>query len=135
VSNWNDKIIAEFRANSGRVGGPFEGAPVLLLTTKGRKTGRHYTNPMMYLTLDDDVAVFASKGGADTDPDWYLNLVADPTVTVEIGTDSYVATATPAVGAARDRIYAEQKSRYPGFAEYESMTSRIIPVILLHRRT
>ena len=133
MSDWNDKIIAEFRANEGRVGGNFAGAPVLLLTTRGRKSGRAYTNPMMYLDLGDQLAVFASKSGADTDPDWYLNLVADPTVTVEVGADTYEATATPVTGEERDRIFDEQKSRYPGFAEYESMTSRVIPVVLLHR--
>ena len=78
VNDWNARMIAEFRANAGKVGGNFEGAPVLLLTTTGRKSGRSYTNPMMYLRVDGGVAVFASKAGADTDPDWYLNAVANP---------------------------------------------------------
>ncbi len=131
VNDWNAKIIAEFRANEGRVGGNFAGAPVLLLSTTGRKSGRTYTNPMMYLPVGDDVAVFASKSGADTDPDWYLNLVEHPTVTVELGAQKYQATAIPVEGLERDRIYAEQAAAYPGFAEYEAKTSRVIPVIRL----
>lgn len=133
-NDWNAKIIAEFRANAGKVGGPFEGAPVLLLTTTGRKSGRLFTNPMMYLAQDDGrLAVFASKSGADTDPDWYLNLVAQPVVTVEVGDEKYAAHSEPVLGAERDRIYAVQASRYPGFAEYEAKTTRVIPVVLLTR--
>jgi deazaflavin-dependent oxidoreductase (nitroreductase family) len=132
--DWNAKVIEEFRANAGKVGGNFDGAPVLLLTTTGRKSGRTYTNPMMYLPVGDEVAVFASKSGADTDPDWYLNLVADDTVTVEIGDQKYQATATPVVGPERDRIYAEQAAAYPGFAEYEAKTTRVIPVVRLTRQ-
>ena len=134
VNDWNAKVIAEFRANAGKVGGNFEGAPVLLLTTTGRTSGRAYTNPMMYLAVGDDLAVFASKAGADTDPDWYLNLVANPTVTVEVGDQTFEATATTVTGPERDQIYAEQASRYPGFAEYETKTTRVIPVVLLTRR-
>jgi len=133
VNGWNAKVIAEFRANDGKVGGNFDGAPVLLLTTTGRRSGRSHTNPMMYLPVGPDLAVFASKAGADTDPDWYLNLVAHPTVTVEVGTDTYEATATPVTGPERDSIYAEQASRYPGFAEYERKTTRVIPVVRLTR--
>ena len=133
VNDWNARMIAEFRANAGKVGGNFEGAPVLLLTTTGRKSGRSYTNPMMYLQVDGGVAVFASKAGADTDPDWYLNAVANPTVTVELGADTYEATATTVTGPERDVIYAEQASRYPGFAEYETKTTRVIPVLRLTR--
>jgi len=133
VNDWNAKVIAEFRANDGKVGGNFDGAPVLLLTTTGRKSGRSHTNPMMYLPIGGDLAVFASKAGADTDPDWYLNLVANPTVSVEVGADTYQATATPVTGPERDSIYAEQASRYPGFAEYEQMTTRVIPVVRLTR--
>ena len=106
---------------------------MLLLTTTGRKSGRAYTNPMMYLPVGDDLAVFASKAGADTDPDWYLNLVASPTVTVEVGDEKFQATATTVSGPERDRIYAEQASRYPGFAEYEAKTTRVIPVVRLTR--
>ncbi len=133
VSDWNSKIIEEFRANEGRVGGPFEGAPVLLLHTTGAKSGKERVNPMMHLDLDGNRYVFASKAGADTSPDWYHNLVANPKVTVEVGTETYSATATPVTGNERDRIYAEQASRYQGFAEYEEKTKRVIPVVELHR--
>lgn len=131
VQDWNSKIIEEFRANEGRVGGPFAGAPMLLLHTTGAKTGQERVNPMMYLDLDGHRYVFASKAGADTNPDWYWNLVAHPGVTVEVGTERYEANATPVTGGGRDRIYAEQARQYPGFAEYEQKTSRVIPVVEL----
>jgi len=131
VSDWNTKIIEEFRANEGRVGGPFEGAPILLLHTTGAKTALERVNPMMYLDLDGRRFVFASKAGADTNPDWYHNLVARPEVSVESGTSTYIATAKPISGAERDRIYAEQARRYHGFAEYQEKTERIIPVVEL----
>ena len=131
VQDWNRKIIEEFRANGGRVGGPFAGAPVLLLHTTGAKTGQARVNPMMYLDLDGHRYVFASKAGADTSPDWYWNLVAHPDLTVEAGTETYEAAAVPVTGDDRDRIYAEQARRYPGFAEYEQKTPRIIPVVEL----
>jgi deazaflavin-dependent oxidoreductase (nitroreductase family) len=133
MSDWNTKIIEEFRANEGRVGGSFQGAPMLLLTTTGRRTGERRTNPMMYLADGDRLLVFASKGGAPTNPDWYHNLVANPEVTVEVGTESYQAHATALHGDERDRLYAEQSSRYPGFAEYQRNTSRVIPVVALVR--
>ena len=132
--DWNSQIIAEFRANEGRVGGPFEGAPIVLLTTTGAKTGKRRTSPMMYLREDGRMYVFASKAGADTNPAWYHNLVANPEVTAEIGTETHEATATPVTGAERDRIYAEQAQRYPGFAEYQEKTSRVIPVVELRLR-
>lgn len=133
MSDWNTKIIEEFRANEGRVGGPFTDAPMLLLTTTGRRTGERRTNPMMYMADGDRLLVFASKGGAPTHPDWYHNLVADPRVTVEVGTESYQAHATALQGDERDRLYAEQSRRYPGFAEYQRNTSRVIPVVALVR--
>jgi deazaflavin-dependent oxidoreductase (nitroreductase family) len=131
VQDWNSKIIQEFRANEGRVGGPFAGAPVLLLHTNGAKTGLERVNPMMYADLDGRRYVFATKAGADTNPDWYWNLVTHPDVTVEVGTETYEAAAVPVTGDDRDRIYAEQARQYQGFAEYEQMTSRIIPVVEL----
>lgn len=133
MSDWNTKIIEEFRANEGRVGGPFTDSPMLLLTTTGRRTGERRTNPMMYMADGDRLLVFASKGGAPTHPDWYHNLVADPRVTVEVGTESYQAHATALQGDERDRLYAEQSRRYPGFAEYQRNTSRVIPVVALVR--
>ena len=131
VQDWNSKIIEEFRANGGEVGGPFAGAPVLLLHTTGAKTGRERVNPMMYLDLDGHRYVFASKAGADTNPDWYWNLVAHTDVTVEVGTETYEVSARPVTGDDRDRVYSEQARRYPGFAEYEQKTSRVIPVVEL----
>ena len=131
--DWNTRIIEEFRANDGRVDGQFAGAPVLLLTTTGAKTGRRYTNPVMYLPDGDRVVVFASKGGAPTNPDWYHNLVAHPRVTVELGTEQYEADAAVITGGERDQLYARQAELYPGFAEYEAKTARTIPVIALQR--
>ncbi len=134
MSDWNVQIIEEFRANEGRVGGQFDGAPLLLLHTVGAKTGHVRVNPMMYLDLDGRRFVFASKAGADTDPDWYRNLVAHPEVKLEVGTETYTAQAKPVDRAERDRIYAEQARRYPGFAEYEAKTTRVIPVVELVRK-
>ncbi len=133
VNDWNAAIIEEFRSNDGRVGGPFEGSPVLLLHTTGARSGAERVNPMMYLDLDGHRYVFASKAGADTDPDWYHNLVAHPEVTVEAGVETYRAQAAPVTGKDRDRVYAEQARRYPGFAEYATKTTRIIPVVELRR--
>jgi deazaflavin-dependent oxidoreductase (nitroreductase family) len=133
MSDWNARIIEEFRANGGEVAGAFAGAPLLLLHTTGARTGRERVNPMMYLDLDGRRFVFASKAGADTNPDWYRNLVADPSVTVEAGTETYRATAVPLTGEERDRIYAEQARRYHGFAEYAEKTARVIPVVELQR--
>ncbi len=130
---WNATIIEEFRANEGKVGGPFEGAPVLLLGTTGARTRTHRTNPMMFLQVDGKIYVFASKAGADTNPDWFHNLVADSGVTVEIGLEKFEATAKPVVGEERERIYAMQAERYPGFAEYQEKTTRTIPVVELIR--
>jgi deazaflavin-dependent oxidoreductase (nitroreductase family) len=137
--DWNTHIIAEFRANEGRVGGPFEGAPVTLVHHRGRRTGRQLINPVMYLRDDDDpdtIYVFATKGGAPTDPDWYHNLVAVGDAEVEVGTEQYQVTVSELKGENRDRVYAEQARRYPGFADYEKNTAgiRTIPVLALRRR-
>jgi deazaflavin-dependent oxidoreductase (nitroreductase family) len=129
----NKKIIEEFRTHEGKVGGNFEGAPVLLLHTNGAKSGLERVNPMMYLQESDRVFVFATKAGADTDPDWYRNLVANPGVIVELGVDTFAANAVPIVGVERDRVYSVQAERYPGFAEYEAKTTRVIPVVELIR--
>jgi deazaflavin-dependent oxidoreductase (nitroreductase family) len=133
MPDWNTQIIDEFRANAGKVGGNFEGSPILLLHTAGARSGLERVNPMMYQQVGDDVAVFASKGGAPTNPDWYHNLVKNPSVEAEIGTDTLPFTARVAEGDERDRIWAAQKSAYPGFAEYETKTTRQIPVIILTR--
>jgi deazaflavin-dependent oxidoreductase (nitroreductase family) len=131
VSDWNDKIIEEFRANEGRVGGQFEGAPLLLLHTKGAKTGQARVSPVMYQKIDGGYAVFASKGGAPTNPDWYHNLLADPRARAEIGTGTVEVTARVAEGDERDQIWSAQKAAYPGFADYERKTTRQIPVVVL----
>ena len=131
MSDFNAHVIAEFRANHGRVGGPFEGAPLLLLHTVGARSGAERVNPMMYLPDGDRYLVFASKAGADTNPDWYHNLRAHPDVRIEVGDDVIDVHATELDGDERDRFYAEQARRYPGFAEYEAKTSRVIPVVAL----
>lgn len=131
VNDWNQQIIAEFRANEGRVGGTFEGAPLLLLHTTGAKSGLERVHPMMYQDLGGAVAVFASKAGAPEHPAWFHNLVAHPHVTAEIGTATSPFTARVAEYAERDEIWEQQKADYPGFAEYESMTDRVIPVVIL----
>jgi deazaflavin-dependent oxidoreductase (nitroreductase family) len=135
-SDWNTKIIEEFRANGGKVGGPFEGAPIVLLHHEGRRSGREYVAPVMYLPGDDGrMYVFASKAGAPTHPDWYHNLTEAGRTEIEVGTERFPVTVSEVTGADRDRIYAEQVSRYPGFGEYEEKTSgiRVIPVLALDR--
>jgi len=132
AEDWNSKIIAEFRANEGKVGGQFEGAPLLLLHTVGAKSGQPRVNPMMYQDIGgNNVAVFASKAGAPTNPDWYHNLLANPRVSAEIGTGTVEAVARVAEGDERERIWAAQKRAYPGFADYETKTTRQIPVVIL----
>ena len=134
MSDYNAKIIEEFRANEGHVGGSWEGRPLLLVTTRGRKSGREYTTPAMYTRERDRLLVYASQGGAPDHPDWYLNLLANPDVVVEVGTERYDAVATPLEGAERDREYAAQVERWPQFAEYQEKTDRVIPVVALTRR-
>ena len=133
ANDWNRTIIDEFRANDGKVGGNFEGAPLLILETTGAKSGRAHQSPMMYLADGDRLLVFASKGGSPTHPDWYHNLVANPRAKVELGTETFEVDAEVLTGEERDRFYAIQAERYPGFAEYEKKTDRIIPVIALTR--
>ena len=133
VNDWNSKIIAEFRENGGKVGGQFEGAPLLLLHTVGAKTGQERVNPMMYREVGSGYAVFASKAGAPTNPDWFHNVVANPRVQAEIGTQTVDLTARVAQGAERDEIWEAQKGNYPGFADYETKTTRTIPVVILER--
>ena len=129
----NQAVIGEFRANAGKVGGPFAGGTLLLLTTTGRKSGNRLTTPLMYLADGDRFVVFASKGGAPTSPDWYHNLVADPRATVEVGADQFEAEAKVVTGPERDDLYARQVAVRPVFAEYEQRTTRKIPVVALQR--
>jgi deazaflavin-dependent oxidoreductase (nitroreductase family) len=138
VSDFNMNVIEEFRANEGRVGGPFAGAPIVLIHHVGRRSGKDYVSPTMYLADEADpdvIYVFASKGGAPTHPEWFHNLLAAGHATVEVGTDAYPVTVTEVTGEERDRIFAEQAGRYPGFAGYERRTAgvRIIPVVKLAR--
>jgi len=138
MSDWNAKTIEEFRANEGRVGGTFEGAPLVLVHHRGRKSGQEYVTPVMYLPNEADpnvIYVFATRGGAPVNPDWYHNLTDAGEGSVERGTEVYDVTVRDVVGDERDRIYAEQARRYPGFAEYERQTEglRTIPVIELRR--
>ena len=131
MSDWNSKIIEEFRANGGKVGGQFEGAPLLLLHTVGAKTGQPRVNPVMYRQLPNGYAVFASKGGAPTNPDWYHNLLAHPRVSAEIGTGTAEFVARVAEGEEREGIWTAHKAANPGFADYEQKTGRQIPVVIL----
>jgi deazaflavin-dependent oxidoreductase (nitroreductase family) len=131
TTNWNDSIIEEFRANQGKVGGRFEGAPLLLLHSRGAKTGQERVNPMMYRADDGNYVVFASKGGAPTNPDWYHNLLANPEATVEVGTSTVPVVGRVAEGEERERLWSRQKKDWPGFADYEKKTPREIPVIIL----
>ena len=137
-TDWNAKTIAEFRANEGRVGGPFEGAPMLLVHHRGRTSAREYVTPTMYLphdTHDNITYVFATKAGAPTNPDWYYNLIDAGEGTVERGTETYKVTVSELTGIERDRVYGVQARRYPGFAEYERQVAgiRTIPVLELTR--
>lgn len=134
MKDWNKQVIDEFHANGGKVGGQFEGAPLLLLTTAGAKSGKKYTTPLMYLPDGDRMVIFATKGGAPTNPDWYHNLVAHPDATVEVGTETLDVTATVVTGEERNRLYAEQVRHYPFFSEYQEKTTRRIPVIALERK-
>jgi deazaflavin-dependent oxidoreductase (nitroreductase family) len=129
--DFNTAIIEEFRANGGKVGGQFEGAPLLLLHTTGAKSGNDYVHPVMYRKVGDSYAVFASKAGAPTNPDWYHNLKANPSVRAEIGPDTLTLTARVAAGDERNRIWDAQKTEYPGFADYERNSPRQIPVVIL----
>jgi len=132
-NDYNAKNIEEFRRRGGQVGGNFEGRPLILLTTTGAKSGRSHTTPAMYRKDGDRIVIFASKGGAPTSPDWYHNLVANPTVTVEVGTETFKAKASVATGKERDDLFALQAQEYPQFGEYQQKTTRKIPVVLLER--
>ncbi len=133
VNDFNEKIIDEFRANGGKVGGPFEGAPLLLLHTTGAKTGRTRVKPLAYRREGDRLVVFGTKGGAPTNPEWYYNVQANPRVTVEVGSDRFEADATVASPDERDRIWRLQTRDAPVFADYQKRTDRTIPVVILER--
>jgi deazaflavin-dependent oxidoreductase (nitroreductase family) len=132
--DFNAQTIAEFRKNRGRVGGYFEGAPLLLVHTIGRRTGKERVKPVMYLKDRERYLIFASKGGSDTNPDWYHNLKSHPDVQIEVGDETIDVHAKEVTGAERDTLYARQAALYPAFADYQRRTKRIIPVIALTKR-
>lgn len=134
TGDWNAQTIAEFRLNHGKVGGPWKGAPLLLLNHIGARSGKPRVNPMMYLKDGDRYVVFASKGGADTSPDWYYNLKGRPEVQIEVGDETIDVHAMEITGPERDRLYARQASLYPRFADYQRKTKRVIPVMALQPR-
>ena len=136
TSEWNAfnrKVIDEFRANQGKVGGGFAGAPMILITHTGAKSGKEYTSPLVYSMDGDKPVIIASKGGAPDDPQWFRNLLANPDVTVEVGTENYRARARVAEGAERDRLFRAQADLMPNFDEYATKTTRVIPVVVIER--
>jgi deazaflavin-dependent oxidoreductase (nitroreductase family) len=132
--DYNAQVIEEFRANAGKVGGPMASLPLLLVHHRGRKTGVERVNPVAYQAVGDDFAVFASKAGGPTSPDWYHNLVANPDTVVEVGSETVPVRARVTHGEERERIWSRQKEAVPAFADYEQRTTRTIPVVLLERR-
>jgi deazaflavin-dependent oxidoreductase (nitroreductase family) len=133
MTDWNQQIIEEFRANEGVMSGPFEGMPFLILHTTGRKTGKDVVTPLVYLPDGDRMVVFASAAGSPTHPQWFLNLEADPAVTVELGRETVPATATVITGEERDALYARQVEAMPQFGGYQEGNPRVIPAIALTR--
>jgi deazaflavin-dependent oxidoreductase (nitroreductase family) len=132
LHEWNRKMVEEFRANGGKPGGPFAGSPLLLLHTIGARTGQERINPLMYQDLmNGKVAVFATANGAPTHPDWYFNLVVNPNVNAEIGIESRRFRAYTAFGEEREQVWSRQKQRFPSFADFDEMTDRQIPVVIL----
>lgn len=133
MTEFNRRIIEEFRANAGKVGGQFAGAPMILITHKGAKSGRTYTTPLVYTRDGDRFVIVASKAGAPDNPDWYYNLIANPVVTVEIGTEKFQARAHATLGEERERLFQAHAKAMPQFNEYKRKTTRQIPVLVLER--
>jgi deazaflavin-dependent oxidoreductase (nitroreductase family) len=133
MNDFNRGVIDEFRANGGKVGGPFEGAPMILVTHRGAKSGTEYTTPLVYSRSGDAFVIIASKAGAPDDPQWFRNLQANPDVTVEVGSERFAARARVAEGDERDSLYAAQAALMPNFDEYAAKTTRRIPVVVLDR--
>ena len=131
--DFDNQVIAEFRENAGKVGGRFEGSAVLLLHSKGAKSGAERITPLVYTTREKDLVIFASKAGSDTNPAWYHNLVANPQTSVEVGTETVSVKARVAESTERSAIWEPWKTQVPQFAEYEASTSRQIPVVILER--
>ena len=135
MQDFNTKIIDEFRENQGKVGGTFAGAPMLLLHHKGRKSSTERVNPLVYLPDGDRYVIFGSKGGSTKHPEWYLNLVANPDASIEVGTETIPVRAETATGDEHERLYKEQSSRMPVFAEYQARAGRTIPAVVLTRKS
>jgi deazaflavin-dependent oxidoreductase (nitroreductase family) len=134
INDWNKKIIEEFRANGGKVGGPFEGAPMILVHHTGARTGTERVTPLVTFPEDDDrYVIVASKAGAPTNPDWYHNLKAHPRTSVEVGTETFPVEVVELEGAERESVWTKVKQASPGFAEYERKTTRTIPLLRLVR--
>ena len=132
-SGWNDKTIDEFRSNAGKVGGYFEGAPMVLIHHIGARSGTERVNPLVYLPDAEDMVIAGTKGGAPTNPDWYHNLKAHPRITVEVGTATFGVEATEVTGNQRDELWRRLVELRPGMAAYESKTSRVFPMFRLTR--
>ena len=133
MNDFNQRLIAEFRSNGGKVNGYFAHTPLLLLTTTGAKSGQPRITPLAYTTDGDRLVIIGSKGGAPTNPAWYHNLLAHAITTVEVGHERFQARAVVTEGAERDRLYTQMAEKMPGFAEYQNKTTRKIPVITLER--
>jgi deazaflavin-dependent oxidoreductase (nitroreductase family) len=133
-NDFNQQVIDEFRANDGKVGGPFEGAPMILVHHRGARTGTERVTPLVYRADGDRWVIFASKAGAPSHPHWYHNLVANPDTTIEVGSETIEVTTAEATGEERDRLWEAQKRDAPQFAEYDAKTDRTIPVLVLSRR-
>jgi len=133
MREFNEKLIEEFRANDGKVSGPFANAPLILVTHTGAKTGTKRTSPLVFTRDGDRIVLIASKGGAPTHPHWYLNMTANPQVTVELPGETFEARVTEVTGEERDRLYAAQAAQMPNFDDYAKATDRKIPVLVLER--
>ena len=134
MNDFNQQIMDDFRANGGQVGGDFTGVPMVIVHHIGARSGIVRHAPLAYLPNGDDVVIFASKGGAPTNPDWYHNLIANPDTEIELGTEIVPVHVREAIGAERDELFERQKAAMPPFADYEAATSRVIPVLVLERR-
>ena len=134
-SGWNQKIIEEFRSNAGKVGGYFEGAPMILIHHIGARSGSERVNPLVYLPDGEDMIIAATKGGSPTNPDWYHNLKAHPRITVEVGSGTFPVEAREVTGEERAKLWSRLVAMRPGFAEYETKTSRAFPMFRLTRPT
>jgi deazaflavin-dependent oxidoreductase (nitroreductase family) len=133
MSDWNAKVIEEFRANEGRVGGQFDGMPMILIHHIGAKSGIERVNPLAYVADGDRLVIIASKGGAPTNPDWYHNVKAHPRLTVEVGTETFAVDAVELTGDEREAVWATVVARMPGFADYQRKATRLIPLLALTR--